>query len=188
MHLRNALFGAVLLGLLVTAPVEASQTQRGEMSDEAEATLPLGTGLFSARLSDGMPGFAWVRQLIGSRPLAAEVDLYVQYPVKEIRVRGRSLEDAILVTGPESSLKSIIAPEGSPPDGPGRPGVSTSTRLYCTQVTIGTSYHTADIEYMWEWRNTEDTTGDGKPDSNPDWVLVGMRVTFLPLHDAVLCN
>jgi len=87
------------------------------------------------------------------------------------------------------SAKNISAPsDPNPPDGFGRIGQGTSTISQCTTARRGFDTLTADVTYDYVYRYTVDTNRDGKNDSEPGWVLEGVRVTFLQRNVAELCT
>lgn len=184
-----AMAGALSPHFAAAGPMDRSAGERpGLANNTAETEVAFDGAVLKTRVQRGSPGYAWVSLHAGNVRMADSMDLTVNYRLDEMRERDINMEQAILDVGAGHS-KSIILPDGPEPHGPGNViGRTDSTRLNCTQAVVNHTPLPADIEYHWEWRNTVDSNGDGKFDSNPQWVLTGIRVTCLPLHDATMCQ
>jgi hypothetical protein len=191
--IRKTALALLLLAMVGPAVARDSRELRedGISPREALNLLPAGTGFFSMKLVEGDPGYAWVKTLAGRHVLATQVTLSVEYPAQEIGLAGAAqLQEAILHEQDHAAARNktgYAVPDGPTPDGPGRTiGQSADTKTFCASVRIGTTVQMGDVEYEWEWQYTTDSNGDGKKDSNPDWVCVGIKVKFLYV-DAQLC-
>lgn len=89
----------------------------------------------------------------------------------------------------EPSDPMIVVPDDpNPPTHQGRPGNPETTTLGCALIAQGSGAGYADVTYNYEYRYTEDTNGDRVSDSNPEWVLIGVRIDYLNLQDAQFCQ
>lgn len=91
---------------------------------------------------------------------------------------------------PESGTQSLpyeIPSDPNPPNGPGYPGLR-DVNTNCGFIQQGAGGFPARIEYEYEYRFTRDTNNDAINDSDPRWVIVGVRVYELPLDTAQFCQ
>jgi hypothetical protein len=177
------------LAALLFTPAIALGSAAGLGANEVGNVLPaegIGDGHFSTLIQRGSPGYAWVKGFAGGQPLAEQVRVAVRYQLSQQPDDGQSLEHRIH-SGQAAAAKNLIVPDGPVPETPGRDGITSTTQLFCTSVTIGTVGEIADIEYDWSWQYTRDADRDGTMDSDPDWVLVGIRITFLKHDVASMC-
>lgn len=175
--------------MVLNGPEASGRQSAGSGTNDVDSVADGQAAASVLRLSAkrGSPAFQWVEFHSRGARLADRVDITVEYRVAEGEGLDLSIEDA-LMSFDATSAKSIIVPGAPEPNGPGyEPGQDTTTHLLCTQVINNHVPQTANVEYIWEWRNTVDSNGDGTLDSDPEWTLVSFRVTHLYV-DATICQ
>lgn len=128
-----------------------------------------------------------LKQALPSGGLAAVVRVQVAYPAELDWSNDSALhmnrqlnawlarDDAFSAVAKDGSLEVPNAPETTPPIGTRHPIV-----VSCANIKTSTSSSfSADITYTFEYRFTRDTNGDNKPDADPQWVIVDVKITPL---------
>lgn len=107
-----------------------------------------------------------------------------RYPADWAHGAGRhSVIDALAQAA--SKTDNLDAPE--PPSNPAPLGTRHAHSDYCVDIRVGFETHQGTRTYHWEYRNTRDTTGDGKPNADPKWVLVRTEFTYYNETEAGMC-
>lgn len=174
----------LLLGMSAPAVFASDQTLSGAATAvEERGEIRLIGGPKSA-------AYRYVLPYVGpNTKIAEEVSVAVVFP------KGVEIESISAVTpsrpvvhrSREQTAKNPHIPGGPEPIGP---GISlgdkdrTTINGYCFDV--GFTSMPGRIEYEWTWQNRVDTDGDNKPDSDPGWVLTGIKIEF-PVVNAEIC-
>ena len=179
-------FSLVLLIVGCTTPVSAYSAENAELvipSSEVAAeelverrVLTRGDELYDA-----------MRLLLSSAQIAEQLVLEVRYPSgldwrsEAIRAPRSAIDDwAARSARSHKSAKSFDLPVPEPPSTRPPLGTRYVETTSCADVrTSSSSSFAADVTYTFEYRFTRDTDGDKKPDADPQWVLVDVKMTPL---------
>jgi len=103
----------------------------------------------------------------------------VRYPAEWSRQRDSvSPLDSLARIGANRQFKSTIIDDLPPPDDPAPIGTRHQSVGHCQTVMHNRDAMLASVTYTYEYRNRDDTNGDGKADANPGWVLVSTSINY----------
>ncbi|MBE5317118.1 MAG: hypothetical protein H4O13_17125 [Xanthomonadales bacterium] len=181
---QHGLCLALLLGLSAPAAFATDQALDGATAAVEERG--------EIRLIGGPKSAAYRYVLPYTGPnthIAEEVSISVAFPKGvEIESIGAVVPSRPVVHRPrEQTPKNSPIPGGPDPIGSGISlGDRTNTHILGHCFDVGHRPMPGNIQYEWTWQNRVDTDGDNKPDSDPGWVLTGVKIEF-PVVNSEIC-
>lgn len=177
----------LLTCLTIIALIAASQPARAAGADPTQSDHEFLEETLSVErrsLAADSPLYQRIAMTLPAIQVAELLVVEARYPADWAHGAGRhSVIDALAQAA--SKTDNLDAPE--PPSNPAPLGTKIQDTLSCVDIRVGFDTYQGTRTYHWEYRNTRDATGDGKPNADPKWVLVSTEFTYYNETEAGMC-